>query len=142
MLVSDIMQLALAHTFEEADKDTLTRNLTIPLINLGIAELTEAENNYRMNDPNYEENAASASLEASKVVHALTQPVTVSKPEDNVPYDWHITRILLPLWLAWKVYEGLDEPNRADTYRMLYEQRRAELVPVVWQPMTDESWGW
>lgn len=141
MLVSDIMQAALAHCYEEADKDILTRNLTVTLVNLGIAELTDAENMYRRNDPAFVEDDT-ASPAAARVVHALTEPVTVSKPEDNVPYDWHITRILLPLWLAWKVYEGLDEPNRADAYRAMYEQRRAEIVPAVWAQMEDNSWGW
>jgi hypothetical protein len=49
---------------------------------------------------------------------------------------------LLPLWLAWKVFEGLDDPNRADTYRMYFEQRKAQLVPIVWAQAEDYSWEW
>lgn len=126
MLVSKIMTAALAHTYEEPDIDNiLTRNLTVPLINLGIAELTAAENAYRVN----------------KGVEELTEPVTVEKPEDDVQYDYHITTILLPLWLAWKIFEGLDDTQRAESYRILFEQRKADLVPVVWNEMQDFNNG-
>lgn len=134
------MEAALAHCYEEADKDILTRNLTIPLVNLGIAELTDAENAYRANDPNYE--ITSESVPAARVVLPLKEPIVVNETSDDVPYDWHITSILLPLWLAWKVFEGLDDPNRADTYRMYFEQRKAQLVPIVWAQAEDYSWEW
>ena len=122
MIVTKIMTAAFAHTMEEPDHDTLTRNLTPALVNLGIAELTDDENAYRFYDDTKEE---------------LTEPVTVEKPEDDVPYDYHITGILLPLWLAWKIFEGLDDDNRAMNYRSLFEQARAKYVPVVHREMTD-----
>ena len=127
MLVSNIMKAALAHCYEEADRDALTRNLTAPLVNLAIAELTDAENAYRMNYPYNPEDP----------VQLVTEPVVITKPEDDVPYDYHITSILMPLWLAWKVFEGLDAENRAQQYRVLYEQKKAEIVPIVWEQMRD-----
>ena len=68
--------------------------------------------------------------------------MSVEKPEDDVPYDYHITTILLPLWLAWKVFEGLDDPNRAEIYRARYEQMKASLVPVVWKADRDRNMRW
>lgn len=127
MLVSNIMQAALAHCYEEADRDALTRNLTAPLVNLAIAELTDAENAYRLNYP----------YDPDNPVQLVTAPVTITKPEDDVPYDYHITSILMPLWIAWKVFEGLDEESRAQQYRALYEQKKAEIVPVVFEQMRD-----
>lgn len=133
MTGKQIMTAALAHCFEERDKDVLTRNLAVPLINLGIAELTNAENMYR-----------ASSIEAGNDVTLLTEPVVLEKPEDDVPYDYHITSILLPLWLAWKVFEGLED-EKALQYRQLYEARLQELVPAVFEQMHDrngfECWG-
>ena len=126
MQVTKIMTAALAHTYEEPDVDILTTKLTISLLNLGIAELTDAENHYRANDDTKE---------------LLTEPVVVEDTSDDVPYDYHITTILLPLWLAWKIFEGIDDTVRADKYYQLYLQRRTELVPIEWQQMTDRTWG-
>ena len=128
MKAQDIITAALAHTYEEAEKDALDRNLSIPLINLGLAELTEAENFFRMNDPAYDPSASAADI-----------AVSVKKPEDNVPYDYHITTILLPLWLCWKIFEGLDDITRAQSYRALYEQKVNEIVPVVWDMCEDRN---
>lgn len=137
MKAQDIITAALAHTYEEAEKDALDRNLSIPLINLGLAELTDAENLFRMNDPAYDPSASAADIAAGRAVTTLKEPVSVTKPEDNVPYDYHITTILLPLWLAWKVFEGLDDINRSQYYRGLYEQKRADLIPATFEMMHD-----
>jgi hypothetical protein len=137
MKAQDIITAALAHTYEEAEKDALDRNLSIPLINLGLAELTDAENLFRVNDPAYDPSASAADISAGRAVTTLKEPVSVTKPEDNVPYDYHITTILLPLWLAWKVFEGLDDINRSQYYRGLYEQKRADLIPATFEMMHD-----
>lgn len=139
MKAQDIITAALAHTYEENEKDALDRNLSIPLINLGLAELTEAENFFRINDPAYDPSASAADIAAGRAVTTLKEPVRVTKPEDNVPYDYHITMILLPLWLAWKVFEGLDDINRAQSYRALYEQKVNEIVPAVWDMCEDRN---
>ena len=137
MKAQDIITAALAHTYEEAEKDALDRNLSIPLINLGLAELTDAENLFRMNDPAYDPSASAADISTGRAVTTLKEPVRVTKLEDNVPYDYHITTILLPLWLAWKVFEGLDDINRSQYYRGLYEQKRADLIPATFEMMHD-----
>lgn len=117
MLISKIITDALAHATEETDKDILFRNIEISLVNLGIAELTDAENAFRAN-----KDAATE----------LDGPVFVGRPEDDLPYDWHVTSILLPLWLAWKAFESLDEPSRGMGYRTLFEAAYQRYVPAVW----------
>ena len=117
MLISNIITAALAHATEEVDKDKLFRNIEIPLVNLGIAELTDAENAFR-------------ALKSDCT--PLDMPVFVARPEDDLPYDWHITTILLPLWLCWKVFESLDDPNRGMAYRTLYDSKYQALVPAEW----------
>lgn len=128
-----IMNYALALCYELPNSDVLTRNLTVPLLNLGIAELTSAENAFRANQINN-----------TSVVELLTEPVAIEKPEDDVPYNYNITTILLPLWLAWHVLEGLEEA-KATEYHALYETRKSELVPAVWKDMEDHNgfdcWG-
>lgn len=123
-----ILQAALAHAYEQSDKDALDRNLSVQLLNLGIAELTDAENAFRAN---YLGNSAKPQL---------TEPVTVTSPDDDVPYDYHITSILLPLWLCWKVFEGMDDPSRGMTYREMYETELAKRVPAVWVKVDEPLW--
>lgn len=127
-----IFKAALAHAYQESDRDALTRNLTTDLLNLGIAEMTDAENQYRRNDPLFMH-------DDNDMVTLVSYPAFVTKPEDDVPYDYHITTILLPLWLAWKVFEGLDDDGRAQYYRSLYEQRRADLIPATFEMMHDHN---
>ena len=67
-----ILQAAMAHAYEPYDKDALDRNLSVPLLNLGIAELTDAENAFRANC--LEDNAKPQ----------LTEPVTVTSPDDVI----------------------------------------------------------
>lgn len=117
MIVSKIITAALAHAAEEPDKDILFRNIEIPLINLGISELTDAENAFRAN---------------KDFTRPLSEPWYVDRPEDDLPYDWHITTMLLPLWLCWKIFESIDEPSRGEAYRVLYESKYNAVVPAVW----------
>lgn len=132
MTARNIMKAALAHCYEEADKDILTKNLTLSLINLGVAELTDAENAIRAND-------CHPVAPLSRANFPVTEPPVMESLNDNVPYDYKITTILLPLWLAWKVYEGLEEYDQAAQYRQLYEVRRSELIPAVFEQMCDRN---
>lgn len=131
MLVTKIMTAAFAHTMEEPDHDIVTRNLTVPLVNMGVAELTHAENVFR-----------TQRAQDGETTTLLTEPVTVEKPEDDVPYDYHITTILLPLWLAWKIFEGLDDDARANNYRALYDEAYDRWVPALWEQMEDHNGVW
>ena len=132
-----IFKAAEAHAYKESDRDVITRNLTVPLLNLGIAELTAAENAYRRNDPLYMR--PPRDLDDPNSVTLITYPAFVTKPEDDVPYCYEITTVLLPLWLCWKIFEGLDDDARAQYYRSLFEQTRDERVPVVFEQMHDRN---
>lgn len=126
MIASKIIQAALALIGEEPDRDILTRNISVTLINTGLAELMDAENMFRENDE----------------MELLTEPVTISKPEDNVPYDFHITSIILPYWLAWHFWAARDDTSRAESFHVLYDQAVQKWVPAVWVPMTDNNDLW
>ena len=117
MTVQNIITAALAYAYEEPDKDVITRNIEIPLINLGIAELTDAENAFRANKEHTTQ---------------LALPIRVARPEDDVPYDYHITDILLPLWLCNRIFEGMDDHFKAEYYRSVYIDMYHRTIPAEW----------
>ena len=127
----DIFNCALAHCYEQ-DRDALTKDLSVALINVGLSELTEAENKFRKHQ---------ALAEGTEYLK-LREPVFINELDDPVDYCYQVTTTLLPLWLAWKVFEGMDD-NRADSYRMLYERKFAEIVPhpAEWETPKFDAWG-
>lgn len=119
MKAEKIFQLATAHIMEDAG-DPLNKRLTIPLLQMGIAELTYAENAFRYGEK-----------------ELISEPASISSLDDDIPYDWNITSILLPLWLAWKFYEGNDDFERATYYKSVFETKRGEIVPATLIDMED-----
>lgn len=113
----NILNLALALASEEPERDILNRNLSVAHINLGLAEMHDYENAWRY----YSERPK------------LNEPVFISDLDDTVDYDFHITTILLPLWLCGKIFDGLDDEERGQYYRTRYEERRNAIVPAIFE---------
>lgn len=118
-----ILGFAQAHAGEEPDRDTLERILSTAHINLGLAEMLDYENAWRYYSGKPE----------------LEEPVFISDLDEEVPCDFHITQVLLPLWLCWKIFEVLDDDTRAQTYRVQYEERRNAIVPARFVEESDHA---
>lgn len=116
MTVHDIIKTAFAGEYEdiEADRDAVRHSIEV--LNTLLIDCFDAENNSR-------------ECEGREL---LTEVPFMRELTDEVPYNIHMVRHVLPYGLEWKYAEQNLDQYRADQYKRMYDDARHIAGRAVW----------